>query len=762
MSLPKDKHIIVLFFLLYLLVVLAFGLVVRRIVIIQGKEKIGWLHLSDSLNRAYNDTTEIQPARGNIYSDANKLLVTTVPEYKLVMDFETLYARDTVLLADNRRLQKRIDQEQKKRHRDTAQINSWQRRIKKNRQMLFENQRDSLVLCLVKKFGNKGKTREQYVDFFRKGYKKRLRNGSDTWLFNKVSYTDLQEIKTFPVFREGQFKSGLIPEQLSDNRHAPYGSLAVAILGVKSTEKRGIEAAFDSYLAGTKGKGHTTKRAGERIIEYDIKPENGADVYSTLNIDMQDIAEKVLRNKLIELNAENGCVLLMEVKTGAVKVCVNLIKTGDSSYIELSNGNLALRSEIAPGSTFKVPTLIAAFEDKVVDINDTIDCQEGVWKYQDKEVNDLNKISRTPRVKGKISVSDVIIRSSNVGIAKLIVKGYEKNPQQFVNTLHRMCVDKPDIDNGFTGAMKAEILGPKEKKARKKNNPKLKSWSPVDLPVMSYGYSVNMPMFYTLRFFNAIANDGCMVEPQFVHEIKRNDEVIKTFPPKVVNPAICSQKTLSYIREMMLRVVEDTEHGTGKSARSKFVRIAGKTGTSEYDGKDKNRVSFCGFYPYEKPQYTCLVFIELPKQAGAASGGSMAGPVFKEIAERAMAMTTKLSIDDYSVDSLHEKYPSKMIGNTSELKFLLKKLNFNIEGKVPNDKFASVRRDSMGVFEWLPVNYSQNTVPSLRGMGLKDALYVAEKAGLRVNVQGRGKVNAQSLRAGDSFQKGQTIQLILK
>lgn len=401
-----------------------------------------------------------------------------------------------------------------------------------------------------------------------------------------------------------------------------------------------------------------------------------------------------------------------------------------------------LRYGLEPGSTQKIPSLMVALEDGVIKPTDTVDCGNGIWKFSNEvEISDHNT---GERANGKIPISQVIVRSSNVGIAKVIDKAYKDDPQDFVNALRKMGVGMP-MDVGFSaGVAQAEIKGPDE-------NP---LWGPSDLASMSYGYSVNMPLLYTLTFYNAIANNGTMVQPCFVNKIARNGELIKEYSPVVLKKSICSSKTLAIIKDMMLQVVEDSLHATGKPVKSKYVRIAGKTGTARYDYRvgqiTRHQVSFCGFYPYENPEYSCIVFIRNPRK-GTPSGGAMAGPVFKEIAERVMASHSLMSINNYSIDTIQTLLPKVKRGSFEALRTVLSELKLPVQKNMQDDNISLSNS----------VQLKNNSIPNVKGMGAKDAIYLLEKKGLKVSVEGRGKVVSQSVLEGTDALKGRTIKLIL-
>ena len=715
MSSFKNKHIIVRFTVIYFFIVLAFGLVINKIIQIQHAEKDQWMALSDSL-RKVNRIREVEPSRGNIYSDRGELMASTVPSYYLYMDM-----KNPPLVADNGKI-------------------------------FFENL-DSLSYCLAEKLGDKNKA--QYKASLLKAFK----SGDRSFRISRkrISHADYKDILKFPLFRMG-YRSGLVPRKLV-KRIKPYGSLAAVTVGDLYAEKEkgakyGIEAAFNSYLKGSPGKAHIERRAGANILVNDIAPENGADITTTLNVDMQDIAEKALRQKIMQLDADKGAVILMEVKTGQIKALVNLTRIKEGDYRELES--IALPSNLEPGSTFKIPALMAALEDGVVKPDDEVDCGDGTWQMNEEVL--ITDHNTGEDANGVIPVTQVIVRSSNVGMAKLLYEGYKDKPERYVKTLHQMGVGMP-IDIGFKGVAEASILGPDERP----------NWAPSDLASMAYGYSVNMPLLHTLTFYNAIANNGVMVSPYLVQKITKDGRVIKEFEPQVMVKSICSSKTLNTIKGMMLQVVEDPNHATGRPARSKYVRIAGKTGTARFNynysgGRNLNitrhRVFFCGFYPFENPQYTCIVFMQNPRRGGAA-GGLMAGPVFKEIAERVMASSSRVTIESFKGDSTRTVHPYIGLGKVSDLKVVAKELDMDIN-TLPETDWAKSYVDSTCSIYMEDHEIIENLVPNVVGMGLKDAIYLLERNGLKTAARGRGRVRKQSIRPGVRINKGDKVYLELR
>jgi cell division protein FtsI (penicillin-binding protein 3) len=466
------------------------------------------------------------------------------------------------------------------------------------------------------------------------------------------------------------------------------------------------------------------------------------DIRSTININIQDLVEKALTDKLKELDADAGTAVVMEVRTGEIKAITNLGRVGPGRFAETVNH--AVADVIEPGSTFKVAAMMVALEDKVVEPGTPVDAGKGVYPYANSKITDHNA---NRGGYGMITAEKSIWYSSNIGVARLILNAYEKNPKKFVEGLHRIGMDA-DLKIGIPGSGKAKLRRPGDR-----------YWSRTSLPWMSFGYEVQIPPIQTLAFFNAIANDGKMVRPMFVKDIMKNGKVVKHFGPEVVIPEICSDRTLKIIQGMLYNVVNYHDpspahrDGTGKPAHSEVITIAGKTGTAQIASGGVYRtaghhVSFCGYFPYEDPLYTCIVVISRPR-IGFPSGGLMCGTVVKEIAEKIYANCTVFDIKKVSDDSLKVIYPDVKNGDYMALKNVMDELKIKMK--------TTGKTDSKN--ELPPAG---SLVPDVAGMGAKDAVYTLENCGLRVSLSGKGHVVSQSIGKGSKVTPGQTIVLTLK
>ena len=673
---------------------------------------------------------EVPAHRGNIYSHDGKLMATSESRYRLFIDFwadglkkDTLYKYIKPLSIELNRLFPETSAAQF----ETEFLNGWKMREREEQ--------------LIKSGTKVPKKSREY----------RILKGRE------VDYLQLQQIKAMPFLKQSKNKSGLITNTLS-KRTNPYGTLAARTIGDIYAEhnngggKNGLELAYDDDLKGIPGI-CTRRWVSGRIIDViEKEPVSGKDIISTIDVHIQDITEKALLDKLKELDAKSGTAVVMDVKTGEIKSMTNMERVREGVWGETKN--LAVADESEPGSTFKVISMMVALEDGKVHPDDSVNVGNGLFPYKGFVVRDHNA-SRGGY--GRITASKAIRYSSNVGVAKIILRGYEKNPAKFVEGIYKIGINQ-DLKLEIPGAGRAKIRTPKDQ-----SNP----WSPTTLPWMSFGYETQVPPIYMLTFFNAIANDGKMVKPIFIREIQEQGRTIVRKKPEVVNPQICSPNTLAAIRTMLDDVVNKPD-GTGKPVRSDVVRIAGKTGTAQlaqgaagYKGAGlSHQVTFCGYFPADNPQYSCIVVIRKPRN-GAASGGFMCGPVFKRIAEEVSALGMHLPLEAYPVDSLSPLVPKTKSGDFKQTKYALDKLNilYSNDSITPTWSSSSLQKHKVVL---TARKVSDNLVPNVTGMGAKDALFLLESAGLRTSISGRGAVVSQSIPPGSRVVKGQTIALTLK
>ena len=510
--------------------------------------------------------------------------------------------------------------------------------------------------------------------------------------------------------------------------------------------KNGLELTYDKYLKGEVGITHRQKVRNQYLNIVDKAPVDGCDLITTIDVDMQDIAEKALVDQLTNLEAEAGVAIVMEVSTGEVKANVNMTRAGDGKYYEMRN--LAVSNLMEPGSTFKTASIMVAMEDGYITPDYEVDTEQGTVNMHGSRMRDWNWYKGGY---GVIDVTKILEVSSNIGVSRIIDKFYGDNPQKFIDGLKRMSIDTP-LELGFTGEASPRILGPKDRYFAK-----------TTLPWMSIGYETQIPPIYILNFYNAIANDGKMVKPKFVKAITKDGDIIKDFPTETVNEQICSENTLNQIRTILKSVVAN---GLAKPAGSKLFSVSGKTGTAQIsqgkagykNGGTKHLVSFCGYFPSENPMYSCYVAIQAPK--ASPSGGVQAGSVFSRIAERVYAKHLFFDLAQ-AKDSTSIMIPGAKNGYTSETAYILDELNINCNSLSGDAKWCKATSGSTSV-QLSELNTDEKTVPNVRGMGAKDAVFLLEERGLRVRLNGMGKVVSQNIQPGSTVVRGQTITLNLK
>ncbi|HRZ98540.1 MAG TPA: penicillin-binding transpeptidase domain-containing protein, partial [Paludibacter sp.] len=616
---------------------------------------------------------------------------------------------------------------------------------------LFYDHVDTLSLELSKFFGNK--TPREYRDMLKKGFREQK---AELKLYPKrISYSQLKDLRQLPLYKLGRIKSGLITKELFQ-RVRPFGSLASRTIGdIYADEamggKSGLELFFNKELLGIPGLSTKQKVANHYEETVQVEPTDGMDILSTIDIDLQDIAEKALVDSLKSFEAASGYAILMEVQSGEVKAIVNMQRNADSSYTENRNGSVS--DKVEPGSTFKVVSLMAVLDDGRAKITDTIQTGNGLWPIGGRIMRDHNASKGGYH---NITLAQAIHASSNIGVSKTIVKAYGDNPSEFVEKLYKMKIHKL-MKLEIPGTAKPEIKHPKR-------NPE--KWSATALPWMSIGYETQIPPIYTLAFYNSIANNGKLIRPFFVKAIMKNGQTIKTFETEVINSQICKPATLAVVRETLLGVIEG-EKGTAKNMLSKFVRIAGKTGTAQISkgrsgytlGGKSHQVSFCGYFPADNPLYTLIVVIREPSK-GYPSGGKMAGSVFKSIAEQVMSLKSTFNLQSIKNDTTQKisLIPEVKSGNFTAAETVMK--NINLSMGTSETEWVQVQNSDKGN-KVIPMSVHGNKIPNLCGMGAKDAMYIVNKLGLYAHMSGRGKVISQNLKPGSIISKGQHVVLIL-
>ncbi|HBG58701.1 MAG TPA: hypothetical protein DDX07_11890 [Porphyromonadaceae bacterium] len=673
----------------------------------------------------------ILPKRGNIYTYDGKLLATTEPLYSIYMDFwADGMEKDTLMkyVGDlSAALARKFPDRSAAQYRNVI-MNGWNMREKEERQ-IHENR--------AKGSDKKVPIRSRYVKILRRD----------------ISYVDLKEIRTYPFWNQRSNRSGLIAEE-RNARKKPFGNLANRTVGsvYKDLEKggaSGLELKYDSLLSGVPGVKFRQKIQGKWMDVVEKPAEEGLDIVTTIDTDIQDIAERSLRDKLVETEAESGTAIIMEVQSGEIKGIVNLDRMSNGDYAEGNPNAFSYMNE--PGSTFKTVTAMVALDDGVVTPADSFYVGSGLFQYNKRWVRD--HYWRRGQDRGYLTVAEGMAVSSNIVMSKIVLKGYESNPARYVEGIDRIGLRKQlkwDVPlNGIEGT--SSIRFPDDK---------ANYWSKTTLPWMSFGYETKIPPIYMLMFYNGIANGGNMIKPFIAKQFVKNGKVIKEMEAEVVNPKMCKESSLQQIHDMLVGVIEE---GTAKVVASDYFTVAGKTGTAQiasgggYEGG--YYVSFCGYFPADKPMYT--IFVGLRKPKGVPSGGGMAGMVFKNIAEKTFVRKVQLTVNDCKIDSTLQKKPAIKHGNWGLNKVVLASLNLPAGELDETANWVKMTRDSLA-YRPKAMALHNSMIPDVRGMGARDAVYLLEKMGLRINLTGAGKVVSQSFPPGQKLVKGTTITITLQ
>lgn len=707
----NKKDILSRSYLIYVALCVFAITIVYKIITIQFVEGDNWRAKAEALN---TKVFEIEAVRGNIFDANGNLLATSLPYYEVAVDINAPSI-------DNK---------------------------------LFDAKVDSLAYQLSNLF--KDKSSKTYSKILRKA-----RREGDRYVVLKrnVSYKDLQTLKTFPIFKKGK-RGGLVTLQ-TNKRERPFKMLAARTIGMARAGVKpvGLEGAFDSLLMGISGKRLMQKIAGNvwRPIndENEVEPKDGSDLHTTIDINIQDVAENALLKALIKNNASYGCVVLMEVKTGEIKAIANLTKTDTSNYYE--NLNYAIGFPTEPGSTFKLASMLAVIDDYDVSLEEKIQVGNGECMYFDRRMKDSHA-PETPVLTAQRSFEI----SSNVGVSKLVTKYYTKNPKQFIEKL-----------NSFGLNLPLGLTIPGEGIPRIKQT-KDKDWYGTTLPWMSIGYESLITPMQTLTLYNAIANDGKMVKPRFVKNIQHNGKVIKTFEPEIINEQIVKKETVAKAKQLMEGVVQN---GTGRGLNITAFKVGGKTGTAQIaaikkdgkvsygkDGERMYQASFVGYFPADKPLYTCIVIINSPSN-GIYYGGLVSGPVFKEIAEKVYSNSINFLEPINNRNTLLTEIPNVIKTQNTEIASVIKTIGLQAkqDSKEPNYVYRNTNDTTTILLQVsnLEPQLKKGVVPNLIGLSAKDAVFLLENNGLQVKLFGIGSVKKQSLEVGQKFNKGDKITLTL-
>lgn len=684
---------------------LVFSLAVMvKLISVQKIKNDRWEEIEEKLK---SNTVVIEPERGNICAEDGSLLATSVPGYHVRIDLKS-----------------------------------------QGVQKVFAKERDSLAYYMSRFFKNAPAS--EYRRRLNAGFKQGERDFMLTP--RRIDYNELNKMKKFPILRRGRYGGGMIIEE--DNRRInPLGVLALRTLGglnkgaaggaEGAVGYTGLEGSFETFLKGKDGVGYRQNLSGRWMERVEIQPEDGMDIITTLNVKMQDITESALLKQLMKSNADWATAILMEVETGQIKAIANLGK-GQGGYYEKDNYALGPRGCYEPGSTFKLVSLMVAIEDGVVDTSDVIDTGNGSWFKSGRKISDTHGY-------GKITVKQVLEKSSNIGIAKIITAHYEKDPKKYVDGVYRFGINKP-LDLQIKGEGEPFFKYPGDS-----------DWWGTTLAGMSYGYESKMTPLQILNFYNAVANDGKMVKPFIVKEVRDNGALIERYGTEVIKSRIASRKTIRIAQDMLKGVCL---YGTGKDIKSDYVTFAGKTGTARVATSNKGYsagmylASFAGYFPADDPIYSLIVTFNNPR--GGYYGASVAGPVFKEIAERVYSYKVLAGEEELEEIEQEDKIVLADIkkGSAENIEEVVDELDVKHVKGSPDTDWANVEVKDDKIY--LTDNeIVEGTVPNVKGMGATSAVYLLESAGLRVIISGIGRVKKQSLNPGSKFKPGQTVFLTL-
>jgi cell division protein FtsI (penicillin-binding protein 3) len=702
MSKFKSDKVMPRYFAIAVVLTLIGFAVVGKAMYIMTAKKDYWTQVADRLKR---DSVSVKPSRGNILSCDGQLMASSIPEYKVYMDFQA--GRDDSIHAHK-------------------QDSIWEEKI------------DTICEGLSQIFPSK--TAAEFKTHLMEGKKRVLKNGKEgarhypIWP-RRIDYNTFCEVRKLPIFKEPIYKGGFHWEEFNARRR-PFGSLAQRTVGdmygAKDSAKYGLELSYDSILRGKNGLMHRRKILSKYLDIPVLLPEDGADIVTTIDVGMQDLAERAMIEELKEINGEMGVAILMEVKTGDIKAIVNMSRGSDGEYHEAVNNAISYRCE--PGSVFKTASFLVALDDGVVDTSFVIHTGSGVMNMHGRDMKDHNWRRGGYQ---DINVARALEVSSNIGVSYVIDKFYGSNPKKYVEGLYRVGIHE-DLKIPLVGYHTPMIRIPDTK-----TTDRAKYWSKTTLPWMSIGYETQIAPINTVAFYNAIANNGKMMQPRFVKQIVKNGEVIKEFEPVVLKERIAKPQAIKTMQTILEHVVSQ---GLGRRAGSKSFKVAGKTGTAQiadqyggyHSGITRYWLSFAGYFPADDPRYTCIVCLK--KSGLPASGGGMSGLVFHHISEGVMAQNLKLDVND-ARDTLSIMVPDVKGGDLLAANYVLNQLGV---------KTNTNKSD---------ISTQKGVIPNVIGMGARDAVYQLESRGVKVKLRGRGKVKSQSIYAGTSVKQGMVCEL---
>lgn len=687
----------------FILIALATAAIPLRIAKIQFEEGDKWRGKAETINFQYR---EVPATRGNIYAADGSLLATSLPFYRVALD-------PTIAKAER-----------------------------------YEAGIDSLSRLLSGFFKDKSAT----------AYKRMItdaRRDNKRYLIlnrNQIGYQAMQQMSKWPIFRGGRLGGGVLFEKV-EKRYRPFNSLASRTVGFLNEDDygAGIEYSFNEYLKGRDGRALFQRLAGgswKPVFDAeDIKPENGFDVVTTLDVNIQDVAETALLRQLIDRNAEFGSVIVMEVKTGQIKAIANLQKNkSGNSYGENYNFAIGDQGNTEPGSTFKLLSMLALLEENKISLNDKVETGTGAHKFYDRIMRDAKNGGY-----GTITVREAFEKSSNVAISKLVEEHFGSGPSKFMAYVEKAGLSKP-FGFQLAGEGKPYFKQPGDK-----------DWYGTSLPWISIGYEIKLNPLHTLAFYNAVANGGKMVKPYIIKAVVKGNQNQEHFDTEVIKSKIASDKTISQLQQLLQGVVE---RGTAKNIANADYKIAGKTGTAQklIGGRyaQKYYTSFVGYFPADRPKYSMIVVIDSPG-GFAAYGGDVSAPVFKEIADRIYALDLELNPSNQSqilkADVSGSTLPYVKAGKAEEIHRILEELG--VKANPTQSEEWVIALENGNKIQLHANDTDKPVVPDVSGLPLRDALFILENKGIKVNYSGKGLVRQQSINPGTSLSPNITINLVL-
>ena len=683
----------------FILTFIVAGAVIFKIAKIQYIEGEQWIGLGETIGMK---VMNLKATRGNIYADDGSLLATSLPFYRLALD--------PYISNDG----------------------------------LYKGNIDSLSYLLSTYYNDLSPTQyKRKIDEARSQGKRYI-----TLNRKEIGYQDKKLMSRWPLFREGRLKAGVIFEKV-EKRFLPFSHLGYRTIGNVNENDRGVvglEYSFNKQLAGMNGKALFQKMSGggwKPVYDgTEQRPIDGYDIQTTINVDLQDVTESALLSELQKHQADYGVAIVMEVETGEIKAISNLSRNSNGEYYERYNYAVGSQGSREPGSTFKLASMIALLEETDIELTDSVETGNGELEFFDKTMRD-----HKPEGFGTLSVQEVFEKSSNIGIAKLVTHYFNNQPEKFIEYLKGMNLHQP-LDFQMVGEGVPYIKDPSDS-----------TWSGISLPWMSHGYELEMTPLQMLTLYNAVANDGKMVKPLIVKRILKADKTVESYGTKVINKKICSGKTLNNIRTMMEGVVE---RGTAQNINHSHYKIAGKTGTAKNvkNGRyvKEYYTSFAGYFPAESPRYSCIVVIDNPK-GYQIYGSDVSAPVFKEIADKIYALELDMHEIAETSTEIEGIFPYIKAGKQDELMMICNEFGISNHSNGEAEWVKTEVVNHAVYWNGNDINYGQ--VPDVRGMTLRDAIYVLENLGLQVKVNGRGRVATQSMTPGGKVIKGSTIKLEL-